>query len=82
MDSEARAYPWIGRVFRVERVGTTGVWCAIGRGAGQPAYPLSRIGGETDREAMQHKLDAWARRYGLHPIAKKPVVEKQMTLGV
>lgn len=69
--SAGNRYAAYGRVYRVERVGTTGVWCAMGRGGPGGGRVLDRIGGADSADGMQVKLDAWARRQGLRPLAAR-----------
>lgn len=76
----ALEYAAYGRVFKVERVRGSTRWRAVGRGAGQAEYPLDKIGDDGEREGMQRKLDAWAKRNGCRPV-NMPKAE-QVTLGI
>lgn len=69
------------RRFRVERVPNSTRWCAVGRKAGAPAYVLDKLGEADTQDEMQGKLDAWARRQGVRPMAVKDAAKGQMRLA-
>ena len=73
-------YSACGRRFRVERVPNSTRWRAVGRGAGLGAYVLDRIGDAAEQDAMQRKLDAWAKRQGCRAV-NMPKTE-QADLGI
>lgn len=82
MPSEkAKEYLAYGRTYRVERCGTTAIWFAVGRG-GRGHHVLDKLGGAESEEAMQHKLDAWARRQGIRPLVKHQNVVAQTALSI
>lgn len=75
-----RAY---GYLFGVRQVASSGRWHALGTRAGSAGYVLDKIGDADSQEAMQAKLDAWAKRNGCRPVnmpAQQP--QRQEVLGI
>jgi hypothetical protein len=70
-ETQAKAYPAFGRVFRVEQLSKGGTYYAIGRGRGHKAMILDKIGCRPKREDMQRALDGWATRRGTNPITDR-----------
>lgn len=75
-------YVWMDLVFRVERVEGSTRWIGIGRRTGRRPYPLDKLGDADDEDAMQAKLDAWAKRQGLKPCNLPTSDERQLALGI
>lgn len=74
-------YRCYGRVYGVERCGSTAIWFAVGHG-GRGRHVLDKLGGAESADAMQHKLDAWARRQGLRPVTVADVECVQPSLAI
>ena len=73
-------YTAYGRRFKVERVENSTRWHAVGRGAGQPAYLLDKIGDDAEQDGMQRKLDAWAKRQGCRPVNAPKAQQEMLSL--
>lgn len=75
-------YQWMGMVFGVEPVPGSSRHIGIGRLAGHRPYPLDKLGDAADADAMQAKLDAWAKRQGLKPCNLPTSDARQLALGI
>ena len=82
MPAYALEYSLWGYRFRVERVVSSTRWCAIGHAAGRHAYALDKLGTEPERDAMQNKLNAWAKANGAKCVNMPQAPEEQMALGI
>lgn len=68
--TERRAYAAYGRVFRVEQLSKSWMYCAIGRGRGRKSMYLDKLGCHAAPEPMQTALDKWAERYGFKAVGQ------------
>lgn len=66
--TERRAYAAYSRVFRVEQLSKSWMYCAIGRSRGRKSMYLDKLGCRQTPEAMQSALDTWAKRYGFKEV--------------
>lgn len=74
-------YQAYGYLFGVRQVARSGRWHAAGKRAGAADYVLDKIGDADSQEAMQAKLDAWAKRNGCRAV-NMPAPERQEVFGI
>lgn len=82
MEAYGLEYGLWGYRFRVERVAGSTRWCAVGRAGGKSPYALDKLGTEAERDAMQMKLNHWAKANGARVLNMPAAPAAQMALEI